>query len=260
MISRALKCVFVHIPKVAGQSIEEAFLQYHGLTWETRAPLLLRKRNNPAEGPGRLAHLTAREYVDCGHLTPEEWEAYFTFSFVRNPWARAVSMYRYYGDHRRMPFDRFVRDRLAGTYWRKRYWFVRPQADFICDEEDNVLVDYVGRMENIREDFATVCSRIGLHGVTLPHRNQSSTPPWSRKHWHGIRNGMSYVLGALRQQRYSRGALAAYYDGETAALVERLYKRDVALFGYRFEDLPPPNGEAGIQAQPPLTPRRTQTA
>ena len=36
MISDKYKCIFVHIPKVAGQSIEHVFLDLHGLTWETR--------------------------------------------------------------------------------------------------------------------------------------------------------------------------------------------------------------------------------
>ena len=63
MISHHQKCVFVHIPKNAGQSIEHVFINLLELTWETRAPLLLRRNEHPELGPLRLAHLKAEEYV-----------------------------------------------------------------------------------------------------------------------------------------------------------------------------------------------------
>src|SRR5262245_2591511 len=86
MISHAQRCVFVHIPKVAGQSVEHVFVGWNNLTWKKRAPLLLRPNDNPAKGPPRLAHLRAEEYVQFGYLPPEKFASYFKFSFVRNPW------------------------------------------------------------------------------------------------------------------------------------------------------------------------------
>lgn len=62
MISHEHKTVFIHVPKVAGQSVELAFLRQLGMTWEERAPLVLRHNPDPAKGPERLAHLLAREY------------------------------------------------------------------------------------------------------------------------------------------------------------------------------------------------------
>jgi hypothetical protein len=58
MISHKRKCVFVHIPKCAGQSIESVFVNDAGLTWEDRAPLLLRPNANNRVGLPFLAHLT----------------------------------------------------------------------------------------------------------------------------------------------------------------------------------------------------------
>jgi hypothetical protein len=234
MISEKFECVFVHVPKVAGQSVERVFLELHGLTWDERASLLLRPNAEPALGPPRLAHLTAEEYVACGHLTAEEWGRFFTFSFVRNPWARAVSFYKYIGLHRHLPFATFAR-RLADEYWHDRYWFVRPQADFVLGTSGRPQVDFIGRLETIDRDFKTVCRRLGLAPRALPHSNHSSTGPFASHYWTGVHNLIPFVAGALRQMRFTHERYTDYYpDAATVDRIGRLYAADVEHFGYAF--------------------------
>lgn len=209
MISHQHKCIFVHVPKTAGQSIEHAFIELNGLTWETREALLLRPRTKPEEGPRRLAHLKAREYVTCGHMTQEQYDTYFTFSFVCNPWSRFVSLYRTLGYNMRFQFKLFALYEFNRTKTEGYTWIVRPQSDFIIDENGNPLVDFIGRFENLQNDFSHVCGQIGIPVTELSHTNKSMTKipkPWQD-----------------------------FYDDETKDFVADLYQRDIDLFGYEFD-------------------------
>ncbi len=47
------------------------------------------------------------------------------------------------------------------------------QSSFFCDEDGRFIVDYLGRLENIRSDFQRVCDHIGVD-AELPHENESS--------------------------------------------------------------------------------------
>ncbi|MEO1064387.1 MAG: sulfotransferase family 2 domain-containing protein [Actinomycetota bacterium] len=233
MISHELRCVFVHVPKAAGQSVERAFLDEHGLSWNDRAPLLLRRRVDESEGPPRLAHLTAAEYVRFGHLTRAQWDEYFTFAVVRDPWARVVSMYRHFGEHRRISFDRFVLDELPHRYWHERRWFVRPQVEFLVDDDDELLVDQVIRMEQLDEGFADVARRVGLRSHRIRRSNSSSARPWQLRSVRELQHPIDLVVGSVRQFRNERQQ--PYRSRSSAAVIDRvgeLYERDVVRFGY----------------------------
>lgn len=209
MISHQHKCILVHVPKTAGQSIEHVFLDLHGLTWETKSPLLLRLNTNPDLGPRRLAHLKAREYVTCGHMTQEQYDAYFKFSFVRNPWSRMVSLYKALGYNQKYEFKHFVMKEFVEKEWEKNYWLVGPQSEFNCDQDGSPLVDFIGRFENLQDDFNYICQQIGIPAKTLGHVNKA--PASQQKNWRD------------------------YYDNETKEFIADLYQRDINLFGYEFD-------------------------
>ncbi|NIA68516.1 sulfotransferase family protein [Pelagibius litoralis] len=238
MISHHHKCVFVHIPKNAGQSIEHVFLELLGLTYETRAPLLMRPNDKPELGPPRLAHLKWHEYVGCKYMTQEQFDSYFKFAIVRNPWDRAVSIYKYSGHHKKCSFRDFVHNHLPGSMWQDRHWFVGPQTDFICDRDGKLAVDFLGRFENLKSDFKKICAHVGLPPIDVPRVNVSQTRPAAsqdqpegtalsklKRFWRRPGNQVFPTFKNFRE----------YYDAETRDLVARLYRPDIDRFGYRFE-------------------------
>ena len=180
--------VFVHIPKTAGTSIMTAL----GIT---------KKR-----------HLTVREIVD--EIGADAWRGAFTFAFVRNPWDRVVSDFRYrvkrnYGSLRDCPIP--FRDWVLRTYGPDRdpIYFDHPrmfasQREWLAGASGAPDVDLVGRFEDLEADFARIADRLGIRHA-LPHRN--ATPR------------VDYRL---------------MYDATTRDLVGRWYADDVETFGYRF--------------------------
>lgn len=227
MICREYQCLFVHVPKTAGQSVEQFFMDRLGLDWDRdRAEVMLGDNPDRDRGTEKLAHLSAAEYVRDGFVGADEFERFFKFSFVRNPFERIVSEYRYrnYFSHR--SFRDFVLRKLPEPGWGDDYRHVMPQYEMLHDADGRLLVDFVGRFENLQRDFAEVCTRLGIEDAELPHRNPSNKR--SRTLKRQVRNFV-FRNGEDGKRRYTD-----FYDDEIREAVTRLYRRDIEAFGYEF--------------------------
>lgn len=95
---------------------------------------------------------------------------------------------------------------------------VRPMADLLCNKEGELLVDYVGRLENLKESFAEICRLSGLpEDSKLLHSNPSR-----------VRNPDT---GELLEAGV-KIPWKDYYDKETVGFVQRYYSKDFELFDY----------------------------
>lgn len=232
MISLRHKCIFVHIPKTAGRSIESVFLRLHGLNWSTRAALLLRPNSDPAFGPPRLAHLKAEQYVSCGYVSHQSFESFFKFSIVRNPWDRIVSIYNYLGFGRQCNFREFVLKYLMGANLKDRTWFVESQHKFLYSAEGKLLVDFVGKFERLESDYSEIVNRLQLPFIPLPRVGYAGTMNARMAKWLWRVNGITGLRWSRSdvQQHYSH-----YYDQETIDAVHEYFQTDIQVFGYEFE-------------------------
>lgn len=232
MLCHEYKCIFVHVPKTAGQSIELFFLGLLGLSWESRAPLLLRPNDDPKLGPPRLAHLKAAEYVTCGHLKQEQFDTYFKFSFVRNPWDRIVSEYKYRGYARSFDFKTYLFKYLPEPGWTDTYCHFIPQYDFLFDAEGKLLVDFVGKFESLEHDFDNVCCKLGISETALPHMNKSLDRNQQKRGAKYLRNLRHLIPLRARTDVFKH--YTEYYDDESKNFVMHLYKKDIDTFNYEF--------------------------
>ena len=159
--------VFIHIRKTGGTSIRTAL------------------------GIGSVPnHITARE---MRRIFPDSCGK-FAFGFVRNPWDRLVSWVHRMG---------------LGVDWDQPDRFdqlgLEPQVDYLLDEDGKLMVDFVGRFENLAEDFNTICGKIGIATPPLPHLNTS-------------------------EHRHYRD----YYDETAKQFIAKQYAEDIERFGYSF--------------------------
>jgi len=212
MLCHEYKCIFVHIPKTAGQSVEHIFLKLMGLRWENRSLLLLRENDDSSIGPPRLAHLKASEYLTGRHVTEEQFKSYFKFAFIRNPWDRIVSAYRFRGHKYRCDFKTFLFKHFPESGWTGAYTQVIPQYEFLFDSQEQLLVDYIGRFETLQEDFYQVCCMLGIKKLQLPHITRTSQNDVPR--------------------HYSE-----YYDDESREFIAQFYKKDILVFNYAFDNI-----------------------
>ncbi|PVW15762.1 sulfotransferase family 2 domain-containing protein [Marixanthomonas spongiae] len=228
------KALFVHIPKTAGQSVENFMLKHLGKNREKDGPgYLLRYNPNPEKGPKRLAHLTAKEYVKYGYLNQEQFETYFKFTIVRNPWERMLSFYKFRGFSSLIGFNTFI-NRYLPEYFEKEHGFFKPQTDFIFNTQNELLVDFMGRFEQLNADFSIIADHLSIPFSQLPKHNRSIEK--------GIVSKKSFLLlqkhpKILKHLNFSPQKTLPYQQAYTDAsrkLVNRLYERDIDLLGYVF--------------------------
>jgi ribosomal protein L35AE/L33A len=178
MISQKFKTIFVHIPKTGGQSVEMAYLREHGLDWAGREPLLLRRNDDPEKGPLLLAHLFARQYVEFGYSTPEEFSTFFKFAVVRHPFDRFVS----YINYRRKKHANAPRKVLKSI--KRKEWprhFMAPQVEYVTDKDGKVIVDEIIKLENMQAGIEPIFQRTLGKIVPLQHENKSTDKRLTRQ-------------------------------------------------------------------------------
>ena len=176
--------IFINIPKNASSSINEAM----GL---------------------KTNYKFAKNYDDL--------ETLFSFAVVRNPYDRAVSTYNYlrqdnywfhgskkhpfYETAKNLTFPQFIKwyEQNQLTFKRKALE-MNEQYIYVTDNNNNIIVDFIARYENLNDDWKTICKRINKD-IPLKHINKSK-----------------------------RSNYEDYYDQETKDIVYNVYKKDFELF------------------------------
>ena len=209
MISHEHKCIFIHIPRTGGSSIEKFFTNKS----------CFNQNGSPEEldlyfgysGP-EIKHIIAST---AKKLYADYWDDYFKFSFVRNPWDRMVSMAKYpefYGCTINTEF-------INISEYLKKFPNIEIDerslsANYVGKSLSNAVylnlldepLDFVGTFENLKQDIEFICDKIKLTPfIEFPHKNKSN-----HKHY------------------------TEYYDDETREIVAEKYARDIEYFGYEF--------------------------
>lgn len=230
MISHQHKTIFVHIPKVAGQSVEQMYLTDLGLDWSQRGTLLLRPKQKHEQGPQRLAHLTAAQYAAFGYISEADFKAYFKWALVRHPYQRALSCYHFLGYARVMSFENFVQKVLPGKIKEEHFFFL-PQYNYLHDNQGRLMVDYVGQLERLDQDLVLPKQKSGIPHMTMPHANKEPGA-WKRVIRLWLEHPSLIKYFALGHDKKSRKEALT---SKAKAKLNALYAKDFEAFGYTTE-------------------------
>jgi len=169
MVIDSNKLIFIHINRTAGTSIERFFNQ---------------KPKNK--------HWVLQQYANKYDLTK-----YTTFTIVRNPFDRFVSMYEF----RR---ERHDEKRSFEAFARKPSGFKKPMVDWLRIDGE-IAVDMVLKFETLKSDFKAMCDTLNISKGILPHKFKTT-----------------------------RTSYKNYYTDETKQIVQEMYKEDLFIFEYDF--------------------------
>jgi len=208
------KFIFIHIPKCAGSSIETFF---GAKPFDWRTPDYDHLTGWCPERKIHLQHATARQLRELGLVSGQAWEEYFKFTIVRNPWARALSDYLWLQRNRgiRDSFLKFIRGEGAYSEALSRSGVPGYRGDHLVSQYDythidgSLALDFVGRFENLAEDFSRICRTLGRDSQALPHKKK----------------------GRREFEHYSH-----FYSARRRRVVAETYRNDIAAFNYAFED------------------------
>ena len=172
-INKKYKILFIHIPKTAGSSIE-IFFEMQRKEWFYQG--------SPAYSINTVKYAPQHFTAEIMKEKFKQFDMYFKFAFVRNPYDRLLS--EYYFMHRGAGieffndpgnFERWVFGYLnkKGKEFTNCYCHKIEQYRYVYDVTGK-LVDFVGKFENLQEDFNKVLKIMDYQGSGKLMKSQSA--------------------------------------------------------------------------------------
>lgn len=208
IISHRNRFIFAAIPKTGTHSVRRALREHMGPEDGEQVGLFKQSRLPyppiAAIGHGHISLAQIRPFVG-----EEAFARYFKFAFVRNPWDRFIS-YCAFMTREDSEFAVRPKEVMRHFLFKDRptdHLLFFPQHVFLTSQQGELLADEVGRVEEMQASYDAICQRIGIPSAQLDKVNST------------------------RRNDYRE-----YYDPNLVDAVADIYRRDIELFGYSFEE------------------------
>jgi hypothetical protein len=205
MILHKHNSIFFHVPKVAGYSIEHYFL-LQNLDWRIFDQNILFGLHNGI----MTQHLNYNEMLD--YKSREFLDSHFKFAFFRNTWDRFCSAFFYLEPHyleQQCTFTDFVESTClqVASYKKTNGWHFAKQTDWLFKDDGTLALDFIGRYENLNNDFKLVCEKLNIEYKPLKRLNTSKN------------SSINY---------------RDMYTDRTKNLIAEAYAEEIKYFDYKF--------------------------
>lgn len=227
IISNTHKFIFIHVPKCAGSTTADILSPY--TQWnDIELGVSTYGENTQQHYRERFGLWKHSSAMDIQQTVGDDvFSTYFKFAFVRNPLFRIISFYNFIQKLRSKASPKMlveidawpISDALAETQSFPE--FIRhpgiqepPMHKLLTDcsqVRPQILVDFVGRVENFDDDIAFIFNQIGLPAVRQMKK----------------RNASQKTIQKLSDYYSSKDDLLVIYDK---------YRSDFDILGYSIED------------------------
>lgn len=144
------------------------------------------------------------------NLTNKELSKMFVFTIIRNPYDRYVSAFFYFQGKSML---RVINNNADFTEWtlsKFKEWGLDFNPHFERQVsriyyKGKLIVDFVARLENIKEDWKVIAKKIGCKDI------------------------LSIFGFSKRDKDYK-----VYYNDETKKLISEVYEEDIRVLGYTY--------------------------
>ena len=204
-INHDKKAIYIHIPKTGGSFIRDSLKNYYGFkSYYLKRPdhnQFCRIYDNSVDKHenkifGTLLYYKTSPYLNrIMNMDQEKWNNYFIFTFVRNPYDRLISGYSYCNKFN-ISFDNFINNMIRFNCWI--YWHsFMPQIRHITNEKGENNINFIGKYENLYEDFNNV---LQILNFKIIHKNIVKNKS-NHKHYSNYYNklNLKYINTILEQ-------------------------------------------------------------
>ena len=150
--------------------------------------------------------------ADLRAQAKEVFYAFFKFSAVRNPWARAVSLYsRREGvrTHGQISFEEFCEKHLYASDTCRHPTLHHNQLDWLCDENGQCIMDYIYKVEDFNNAISEIADRTDGR-IKLANKSKNVNPTSLSKKYREI------------------------YTEKTKKIIASRFEKDIDYFKYTF--------------------------
>lgn len=187
------KFVYISIHKTASSTVRKLLDPYSDLTSCSDKQTIC-YHHIPAK---KMKYYFDERYIKADKQN-WDWNNFFKFTTVRNPWDRKLSTFSYLKEKAKqfkkvdMGLDPtwFVEkvlriDAECANFKQYLKKYCNPnkkrnrQVDWVLDKNGNNMLDFVGKVENLDKNIKYAFKQIGLPEPKLVHKNKSNHHPYT---------------------------------------------------------------------------------